>query len=181
MLQSLQNFQNAGRGNIFCAYAIVTAPVVFSTAAGTGGPLLWNGSSAAVGAGKVNAFILAVSYGISVASTVAGAFGITGNTGQPSAPTSTTAIDQVGNLNIGGQSPQCTAYRVGTVANAGNFFMPVGMVHTGALTVDTTDDNWVDLGGAVIVPPGAWCSPAGSATLSTAVCQIGLIWAEVPF
>ncbi len=178
MLTALQSFQNAGRGNIYAAYAAVTAPVIYSTAAGTGGPLLWNGSS---GGAKVNAFLLAVTYGMSVASTVAGAIGITGNTGQSSAPTPTTAITTVANLNIGGQSPACTAYNVGTVANAGNFFLPVGLVHTGALTVDTTDDNWVDLGGAIVVPPGAWASVAASATLTSAVMQIGLVWAEVPF
>lgn len=177
MLASIQAFQDSGRGNIYCAYAIVTAPGLYSTAAGVGGPLLWNGSA---GGSKVNAFVLAVSYGLSVASTVAGAIGITGNTGQVTAPASTTAIDTVANLNIGQQTPSCTAYRLGTVTNAGNFFVPVGMVHTGAITADTTDDNWVDLGGAVIVSPGDWAAVAASVILSTAVMQIGLIWAEVP-
>lgn len=180
MLQVLQGVQNAGRGNIFCAYAIVTAPVIYSTAAGTGGPLLWNGSSATVGAGKVNAFLLAVSFGLSTASTVAGAIGITGNISQPNAPTSTTAIDAVGNYGvIGGQASQCTAYRIGTVAVAGGVFYPMGMVHTGPVTVDTTDENWQDLGG-ILVAPGSWASVAGSATLTTAVMQVGLIWQEVP-
>jgi hypothetical protein len=178
MYQLASTYQVGGRGNIYAAYAIVTAPVIYSTAANTGGPLLWNGSS---GNQKVNAFLLSVTFGLSVASTVAGALGLTGNTGQSSAPGSTTAIDAVANLTVGGQSPACTAYRIGTPTNPGNFFVPIGMVHTGALTVDTVDENYYNFNGAVVVPPGAWVSLAGSATLTTAVMQIGLIWAEVPF
>ena len=102
------------------------------------------------------------------------------NTSQPNAPTSTTAIDDVFNLQIGGQAPACTPYRIGTVAAHGVGFLPVGMVHTGALTVDTTDDNFVELGGAIQVAPGSWAAVAASATLTTAVMQIGLVWCEVP-
>ena len=39
-----QYYEQAKRGNIFFGQATVTAPVIFSTEAGTGGPLLWNGS-----------------------------------------------------------------------------------------------------------------------------------------
>lgn len=174
-MQLVRQFQQGGLGSIFCAYAIDTAPVIYTTAAGTGGPLLWNSPTSGV-----NAYLLAIAYGESVAATVAGAIGITGNTGQTVAPGSTTAIDSVANLYIGGSLPKCNTYRIGTPSSAGNFFMPVGMVHTGAITVDTQDDNWIDLGAAVIVPPGAWASLAASVTLSSAVMQVGLIWAEVP-
>jgi hypothetical protein len=179
VLSSIAAFQNAGNGNIFCAYAQVTAPGPYSTAAGMGGPLLWNGTGLAGNKG-VNAYLLAVSYGLSVSATVAGALGMTGNTGQNTAPTATTAIDAVANLHIGNSPPLCTPYRVGTVNNAGNFFLPVGMVHTGSLTVDTADDNWVDLGGAIIVSPGDWAAVAASVALTSTVMQIGLVWAEVP-
>jgi hypothetical protein len=158
---------------LFMATAIVTAPVIFSTAAGTGGPLLWNGSS------TVNARIIKVGFAVTTASTVAGALGFTGNTGQTSAPSSTTAIDSTANLFIGGPKSACTPYRVGTVTNAGNFLLPFAQITTGALTVTESTFNWIDLQRAITVPPGAWCSPAGSATLSTAVLQIGIIWEEI--
>jgi hypothetical protein len=57
--------------------------------------------------------------------------------------------------------------------------MPFADLHTGALTVDTSNVRFVDLGGVIIVPPGAWASVAASATATTTVAQIGLIWEEV--
>src|SRR6185369_5697280 len=88
-------YEQASRGNVFMAQAIVTAPVIYTTAAGTGGPLLWNGST------TVKAALLAVGWGVTTVTTVAAAFGITGGGGQPSAPTSTTAIDGRANLLMG--------------------------------------------------------------------------------
>jgi hypothetical protein len=159
---------------LFMANAIVTAPVIFSTAAGTGGPLIWNGSTA------VNVHLLAVGFGITVVSTVAAALGITGNTGQSVAPTATTAIDSKSNLYIGGPASQSTQYRIGTPASAGGFFMPFADLDTGALTTSFGGMNWVDLGGAIIVPPNCWASIAASATASTTVGNFGMIFAEVP-
>ena len=176
MLLGINPLVLGGRGACFCAQATVTAPVIWSTAAGTGGPLLYNGSP--TGHGGVTAFILAMSYGLTVASTVAGAIGLTG--GVTTAPSSTTVIDSVANLHIGGQAPLCTAYRIGTPSAAGTFFLPTGHVHTGAITVDTDDDNWIHLGGVIEVPPGSFVSPSASATLTTAVIQIGLVWMELP-
>lgn len=164
-------------GNVFCAQAIVTAPVIYSTAAGTGGPLLWNGTTTANG---VNAVILGVTCSITTVSTVAASFGITGNSGQTAAPTSTTAIDSVACLRIGSQGPACNTYRIGTVTNAGNFFLPLGSLFTGALTVDNIELGFIDLQGLIVVPPNSWVSIAASATASTTVAQMGLIWMETP-
>lgn len=167
-------YEQAVRGNLFVAHAIVTAPVIYTTAAGTGGPLLWNGSQ------NKNAVILAVGMGITVVTTVAAALGLTGNTGQTSAPGSTTAIDSRSNCYIGGAASACTPYRVGTPTNAGGFFFPLAQLHTGALTVDNTGMAWLDIGGAIIVPPNAWVSIAASATASSTVGSFGLLWAELP-
>ncbi len=162
------------RKQIFCAYAIVTAPVIYSTAAGTGGPLLWNGSV------NVWARILKVGFAVSTASAAAGALGLTGASGQTAAPSSTTAIDSVANLYIGGPGPSCTPYRIGTTTNAGTFFLPMGQITTGALTVSESSMNWLDVNRLVTVPPGSWISLAGSATLTTAVIQCGIVWEEIP-
>ena len=158
---------------VFAATAIVTAPVIFSTAAGTGGPLLWNGSV------NVIARILKVGFAVTTASTVAGALGFTGATGQTAAPGTTTAIDSVTNCYIGGVKPSCTTYKIGTPTNAGTFFLPFAQITTGALTVTESTMNWIDVNRILTVPPGAWLSLAGSATLSTAVIQCGLVWEEV--
>jgi hypothetical protein len=176
MISELQGryYENCYRGNLFIAHAIVTAPVIYTTAAGTGGPLIWNNST------STNVVLLAASIGVTTVTTVAAALGITGNSAQTAAPTSTTAIDSNKNLKIGGVAPLSTAYRVGTPASAGNFFMPFGKLSTGALTVDNTGIAWVDLGGCVVCPPNCWVSVAASATASTTVAQIGLIYAEVP-
>lgn len=167
-------YEQAYRKNLFLAHAILTAPVIYSTAAGTGGPLIWNGSQ------TTNVVLLAAGLSSSVVTTVAGGLGLTGNTGQTAAPTSTTAIDTRANCFIGGGASASTPYRVGTVAVAGAFFFPLAQFHTGALTVDTTLMTWIDLGGVIIVPPNSWVSLAGSATLSTLQVNAALLYTEVP-
>lgn len=167
-------YENGVRGNIYMAQAIVTAPVIYTTAAGTGGPLLWNGTS------TVKASLLAVGWGVSTVSTVGAAIGITGGSGQTSAPTSTTAIDGRTSSLMGGPTSSCTPYRVGTVSTAGTFLMPFGQLNTGALTTTPGQMNWIDLGGFIVVPQYGWVSVAASATASTTVMTACLIWAETP-
>lgn len=162
-------------GKVFASYATLTAPVIFTTAAGTGGPLLWNPS-----ASGVDAYVLAVGFSSSVVTTVAGGIGLTGNGGQAVAPTSTTAIDATGNMLVGGGASACTTYRVGTPANAGNRFFPLAQFHTGALTVDNTAITWIDLGGVFVVPASSWGSIAATATLTTLQVAVGMVWAELP-
>ncbi len=162
-------------GSLFAAYATLTAPVIFTTAAGTGGPLLWNKPNSGI-----DAHLLAVGFSSSVVTTVAGGIGLTGNSGQTTSPSATTAIDASGPLYLGGANTQLGGvFRVGTVTNAGNVFLPLAQFHTGALTVDTTMITWMDVGGAMIIPPGGWGSIAATATLSTLQVQVGIIWAEL--
>jgi hypothetical protein len=169
-------YEQASRGRLFVARAIVTAPVIYSTAAGTGGPLIWN----PVGSG-VNVSLLALTCAATVVTTVAAALGITGATGQTAAPSSTTAIDTSSNCYIGGANPASTAYRVGTPTNAGTFFMPLIAQHTGALTVQSSPGiGFIDIGGAIVIPPGCWGSVAASATATTLVAQLGMLYAETP-
>lgn len=169
-------YSNLCKSNsLFCAYATLTAPVIFTTAAGTGGPLLWNKPNSGI-----DAHILAVGFSTSVVTTVAGGLGLTGNSGQTTSPTATTTIDASGPLYMGGANSQLGGvFRVGTPTNAGNVFMPLSQFHTGALTVDTTLTTWMDIGGAMVVPPGGWGSLAGTATLTTLQVQVGMIWAEL--
>jgi hypothetical protein len=173
-------FDLAKNQQVFIATANVTAPVIYTTAAGTGGPLIWNNSGPA-GIKRVMAVLLAVGVGITTASGAASSLGITGNSGQTSAPTSTTAIDAQACSFVGGSTSVCSVYRVGTVATAGNFFMPFCALGTGALTVDNVDYMWHDLGGSIVVPSGSWAAVAAAATATSAVLQIGLMWAEVPY
>lgn len=174
------------------AQAIITAPVGFGTAAGTGGPLLWNGSggtnAAGVNLAGVNAVILGVSYAITTAETTTNiALGLTGGAGQSAAPTSTTVIDgltcariNAGNVSANGFGNQCSVYRVGTVSTAGKWFFPLASLSTATITTIIPTENYVDLAGMFVVPPGSWISVAGSATGTAAVLQIGLVWAEIP-
>lgn len=168
-------YELAYRGSVFTAYATVTAPVIYSTAAGTGGPLLWNNTR------TNNAVLLAVGFATSVVTTVATGLGITGGTGQTSAPGSTTAIDAgPASTKIGAATSGMNLYRIGTPTNAGTFFLPLAQVHTGALTTDTTGITWMDLAGSIIVPPQCWASIAAGATATTLQVQAALMWAEVP-
>lgn len=164
--------EQSRRGNIFMSRAVMTNPVAFGTAAGVGGPLLWNGSS------TVNASLLAIVMGgITTAATIATSLGITGNTGQTAAPSSTTVIDSTAALYLGGTASACTTYRVGTVTNAGAFFLPMYGVDT-ATTAIAHVSGWIDLGGCITVPPNAWAAVA-SVAVTTSVMQLALIWEEV--
>ena len=168
------------QGRVFSALALVTAPVIYTTAAGTGGPLLWN-SSAINGSMAVNIVILSVGIGITTAASAASVLGITGAAGQSAAPGSTTAIDAMANLNVGaGFKSNINVYRVGTVTKAGTFFQPTHTLDTGAITTINALPAWVDIGGAIIVPPGSWASISAAATATAAVCKIGVVWAEIP-
>jgi hypothetical protein len=164
-------------GKVFSAYALVTAPVIFSTAAGTGGPLIWNRPNSGI-----DAHILAASFGaLSTATTAAGAVGLTGNGGQTVSPTTTTAIDGIQNMLVGGPSTAMGGvFRIGTVANAGAGIMPLIAVGTGAITILEVETSWVDVGGGFIIPPGCWGSLAGNVTLTAGVLALGLLWAELP-
>ena len=162
----------SSRKKLFFANAIVTAPVIFSTEAGTGGPLLYNPSS------SIQANIIAVGYGITTASGVSASIGLTGGYAE-SAPTSTTAIDSQGCLYVDASTPVCSVYRVGTTGT-NRWFFPLGDIGTGAVTVNTTQVNWVDLKGMITVPYQSFVSVAASATLTSAVLNIVLVWEEVP-
>lgn len=168
-------YETTSRKNVFIAHAIMTAPVIYTTAAGTGGPLLWNGSSTVYGN------LLKVGFSTSVVTTASGGLGITGGTGQTAAPGTTTAIDGSGCTYLGGPAPQITPYRLGTVTNAGTWIAPFVEFHTGALTVQSTNAmTWVDLDGLFLFGPGSWMAIAGTATLTTLQVRVSLIWEEIP-
>ncbi len=163
-------------GKVQTAYATMTAPVIFSTAAASGGPLIWNRPGS-----NVDAHILAVSVAGVVASGVAGSIGLAGSVGQAIAPSSTTAIDGSGNALVGGPaSAMGGVFRLGTVANAAGFFAPLFNVGTTA-TSAMFGPSFIDVGGAMVVPPGNCGFVAASATLTSCQVSIALIWAEVPF
>jgi len=165
----------AAEGRLFSAFALITSGVIYSTAAGTGGPLLWNGTS------NMNAHLLGVLVGgVTTANTVATSIGLTGNGGQTAAPGSPTAIDASGNMLIGGPGPAMNVYRIGTVTNAGNRFVPLSAYGTGAINSLVSNPGWIDIGGSMIVPPYGWASVSFGNTATTGVIQLGLIWAEIP-
>jgi hypothetical protein len=180
----------ARKGQIYMAQAIVTAQVGYGTAAGTGGPLLWNGTggtTAGVRNQQVDAVILGVSWSNSVASTVATMIGLTGGAGQTAAPTATTAIDGITSTLIRGGTTatlgagnSCNVYRIGTVSTAGAWFMPLGNTPTTPLTAMDNNPDYCDLAGMFIVPPGSWIAVSSAATASTSVIQVSLVWAEIP-
>lgn len=181
MLQGFQPYpMNQGRGNIYIATVAETALPAY-TATALGGPLLYNPSPATSGKPAVVAHLLSISYGLTTAATAAGAIGIVG--GATAAPTSTSVTGLiVSNARLkasGAPASACSVYTSGTVT-AGTLWMPVGQIGTAALTAEIADDNLIHLGGVIEVSPGFFAAPAASATLSTAVAQICLVWMEVP-
>ena len=170
-------YQLAKMGQVFTANAVVTAPVAYSTAAGIGGPLLWNNTGPSAGGnGAVVALILGLSVAWTTAPAATGELGITWGSGQTSAPTSTTAIDGVACTLPGFSGPDCNVYRVGTVANAGSTIL---VTHSISTAGTPSQSVFVPLDGLVQVPPGCWAAVAGAAAIASLVARISLVWAEV--
>jgi hypothetical protein len=174
-------YQLARAGQVFVATAALTGMTVYSTAAATGGPLLWNNTGVSAGTSKVLAIILGVSLGWTTAPGAAGVVGLTWGTGQTSAPTSTTTITGVGCTRpAANQTPACNVYNKGTVATAGATFLSTHEVDATA-TAGITGGLYEPLDGLIIASPGDWVSVAAGATISTMVADISLVWAELTF
>lgn len=165
------------RGLVHTAYAKVTTPAVYSTTSGVGlgGPLLWNPSTT-----NVDAHLLAVSAVVQTAAT-SSVGGLGWTTGlQPSAPTTTTAIDGSGNALVGGPASALTAYEIGTVNGTQTTFCPLIQVDTGAITVQNMTPAWIPLKGVFVLTPGNFGSITGSVLFTSLVIYVGLMWAELP-
>lgn len=160
---------------LFYTSAIITAPVIFSTAAQLG-PMLWNRP-----ASGVDAHLLAI--GISApttATTVAGSLGWASSP-QSTAPTSPTPITAVNCYAGGGASAMGAVNSTATVIVLPvPIILPLVAVNTGAVSINTLGTNWLDIGGGLIVPPGTVGYVCASATLTAGVFTIGIVWAELP-
>lgn len=167
-----------GRGNVYAASVAVTALAAY-TATALGGPLLYNPVAPASGRGVI-AHLLAFAFGMSTAATAAGAIGIVGGaTTVPSSTSTSGLIVSNTRLKATAQASQCSVYSSGTVSAAGTLWIPTGHIGTAALTAEIADDNFVHLGGAIEVTPGNFAAPAASATLTTSVLNLCLIWMEI--
>lgn len=162
-------------GKVFYTSAIITAPVIFSTAAQLG-PMLWNRPGS-----PVDAHILALGVGSpTTASTVNGALGYASSP-QPTAPTTPTAIVAVNAYAGGGPSQMGAVLSTATViVLPAPIFLPLTGVNTGAVTTQALSSSWVDIGGALIIGPGNVGYVCASATLTAGVFTIGILWAELP-
>ena len=163
----------AMRGNLFSAHAIVTSMAAFGTAAGTGGPLIWNGSTNRV------VSVLAAGAVLTTATT-AGAIMLGTGTGQTLAPTSTTAIDSTGNMLTGGPASQATAYRIGTVTNAVSRLIPFIQVSSATTALPSTTINWMWFDGCILAPPTTYVTLCATPVLTTNVFSTFIIWEELP-
>lgn len=160
---------------VFYTSAIITAPVIFSTA-GQLGPMIWNRTGSGL-----DAHILAISVGSpTTAPTVAGAISYASNT-QPTQPSTATALT-VTNAYSGGGTSQMFAFSTATILVAPtNVPFPLVSVNIGATSVSGgVTPSMVDVGGMFVVPPGNVGYVCGNATISTGVFTLGVLWAELP-
>lgn len=162
---------------VFYTSAIITAPVIFSTG-GQLGPMLWNKPGS-----QLDGHILGVACSEpSTATTVPGALGIA-LTAQATQPTSPTTITGVNCYGGGSASQMAGVFSTATVLVVAPvpLFLPLIGVAGAAITVgNTITAGFVDLGGLIVVAPGTCGYVCASATLSSGVMTIGLLWAELP-
>jgi hypothetical protein len=160
---------------VFWTSAIITAPVIFSTA-GQLGPMIWNRPGSGV-----DAHILYVSIGSpTTATSVAGAIGLSSNA-QATVPTTATSITAWNAYTGGAASQMGGVFSTATVIVAPTpIFLPLLGVNTGAVTTGAISQSIAEVGGAVVVAPGGIGYVCTSATLTSGVFTIGMMWAELP-
>ncbi len=163
-------------GKVFYTSAIVTAPVIFSSASQLG-PVLWNKPGS-----NIDAYILGISVGSpTTASGVSGGIGWVSNV-QATAPTTPTAITAV-NAYAGGGVSQLA--QVATIAGVVGIlpvpiFLPMVGVNTGAITTQVLGTSgFVDVGGLLVIGPGSFGAVTANATLTSVVLTLGVMWAEL--
>lgn len=168
-----KHFELVRNGMVFGALAqTVTAPVIWTTAAGSGGPFIYNGTN--------DKNLVPLAFGLSdiIVSTVAGSVGLA--TGVTTAPTAVTAADARWNLLTGGAASSATPYRIATPSAAATSFLPLIEIGTGALTVSNQGLIFFPIEGMCVIAPGGFMTLAGSATLTTLQYHAAIIWAELP-
>ena len=164
-------------GKVFYTSAIITAPVIFSTATQLG-PVLWNKPGS-----NLDAYILAVSVGSpTVATSVPGAIGWASNVQSTQPSATVTAITAV-NAYAGGGPSQLAGVMtltgsVGILPTP--IFLPMVGVNTGAITTQVlAGPSYVDVAGMLIIGPGNVGYVCANATLTSGVFTIGVLWAEL--
>lgn len=168
-------YEQAYRGNMF--YSTCTAKTLVAANTTYTGHLIWNGSNQ-TGTG-VNLVLNKIMIGVSVTS--ASMTGIAlGQSYQPAAPTGLTAATAVGNCKIGGAAAQGLSYAAATITNAGTNICPI-FHNTAAINTVGVDQVYVDLEGAVVIPPGyiVQLLALGAASAASAVTS-AIFWEEVP-
>lgn len=161
---------------VYFTSAIITAPVIFSTGAQLG-PMLWNRP-----ASGLDAHILAISVGQpTTATSVQGAIGWSSVPAAASPSTATSIVAQNA-YSGGGASGMGGIFSTATVLVTAPvpIFLPLTGVNTGAVTTQAVSSSFVDVGGSLIVGPGNVGYVCASATLTSGVFTIGLLWAELP-
>ncbi len=167
-------YEQNKRGNIFMAQAIVSAMVIWTTEAGTGGPLLWNGTT------THDAVILAVGWGETTETTVEGSIGLTGGYGQSAAPTGGTDIDSQGAMDCTINAPLMTV-RQEADPGTNRWFIPLGSpTNLAGNTTRIAHNAFIHLDGMIVVKPQGFVSLAASATLTGSLLDAFIIWEEVP-
>lgn len=167
-------YEQAKRGNIFAAKAIVAAPVIYTTEVGTGGPYLYNTSS------THEAVLLAIGWGVTTETSVEASFGLTGGYNESGVPTATTAIDDVFCLRVDSSTPRMSTFRVATTLGTNRWYMPLGQMGGVATAARQADIHWIDLGGMIVVPLNSFVSVSASATLTAMAADVIMVWEEVP-
>lgn len=163
---------------VFYTAAIVTAPVIYSTAAQLG-PMLWNRPGSGF-----DAHVIAISIGApTTATSVAGSLGWAANV-QPTAPTTPgTALTAV-NAYAGGPTSG-----LGFIGSTGTVLVLPLPTFTPLIPINTATagtgmsallQSNIDVSGMFVVGPGNVGYVSASATLTSGVMTIGIMWAELP-
>ncbi len=157
-------------------YAMITwatAPASFVTAAQFG-PVLWNRPGSGI-----DAHVIALGLSnLTTANTGGGAVGWTSNV-QVDAPITATSL-VAWNCYAGGANSGINCYSTATVGILPTpIFWPLTALSKAAITINALTQNWIDIGGALIVGPGNMGCVCGSAVLTATVSTATIVWAEL--
>jgi len=129
----------------------------------------------------VNLVLKKVGYAFTVAFAAASAIGLAVGYNGSSAPSSTTALTPMSNFVGSTNTGQGVAYSAATLPTAPVVAILFGTGDTGAITTVPGDaQQFIDLEGEIILPPGAYAMLYTSTASGTSGCQASMEWYEVP-
>ena len=166
-------YETAYRRNLFSVATQAAVTLSAGLATATTGLILTNPTTS-----TVNVVVNKVGWGVNTTPVAVIVLGLAFNN-STTAVTQTTAIT-ARNQFLGGAAPQCLAASSVTFPTAPILNTVLGTIDIGATTTAIHNTNFLDLEGAIVMPPGSYLAFYGSTASAATSFFASISWEEVP-